>query len=219
MECLMYASESTFKSDLLRISHKSLWQETHLASWERKFAPLGQGLRRSPNKEGSPSDHLGSGNFARKSLEWVGRSMSWGGEEFSEHRRDSALRSGRRGSCKSAPICPFIDHWMQKVLRVEQASEWHPLEVDLRTACFASHDSLDHQLRTPWFLKKPIICIYLAVPGLSCSICTLDFGQWDLVPWPGMLNPGPCIGSTESWPPAQEVPSLLSYCVNFWVLV
>ena len=34
------------------------------------------------------------------------------------------------------------------------------------------------------------IFIYLAVLSLSCSMCTLSYGMWDLVPWPG-IEPGP----------------------------
>ena len=40
--------------------------------------------------------------------------------------------------------------------------------------------------------------IYLAAPGLSCSMRTLSHAMWDLVPWPG-IEPGP---------PTLGVPSL-----------
>ena len=192
----------------------------HLASWERKFAPLGQGLRRSPNKEGSPSDHLGSGNFARRSLEWVGRSVSWGVRRIPKNtdEAESALQVGGEGSCKSAPI-----YWSLDAEGVEiRAGFWvTPTGVWFADSLFfASHDSLDHQLRTPWFLKTQTICIYLAVPGLSCSICTLRFGQWDLVPWPGMEPRPPASGAQSlSLRPTREVPLLALMYINFWVLV
>ena len=44
------------------------------------------------------------------------------------------------------------------------------------------------------FLKK----FYLAALGLTCSMWTLSWGMWDLVPWPG-IKPGP---------PALGAPSL-----------
>ena len=40
------------------------------------------------------------------------------------------------------------------------------------------------------FFKKKLLFIYLAVPGLSCSIWTLSFGMWDPIPWPG-IEPRP----------------------------
>ena len=42
--------------------------------------------------------------------------------------------------------------------------------------------------------------LFLAVPGLSCSLLDIFFscGMWYLVPWRGIRPWAPCIGSTES---------------------
>ena len=68
-------------------------------------------------------------------------------------------------------------------------------------------------LAVPWsinFFKKQIF-IYLAAPGLSCSIWTLSCGMWDLVLRPG-IKPGPLhweCGVLATGPPGK------SWSINF----
>ena len=59
------------------------------------------------------------------------------------------------------------------------------------------------------FLKKNIniYLFILAVPGLSCSMETLSFSMWDLVPWAGNEPGSPALGaqSLSCWT-TREVP-------------
>ena len=58
------------------------------------------------------------------------------------------------------------------------------------------------------FLKY--LFIYLAAPGLSCSMQTLSCSIWDLVPWPGIEPGPPALGawSLNRWT-TREVPGLI----------
>ena len=44
------------------------------------------------------------------------------------------------------------------------------------------------------FLKKYLF-LYLAVLGLSCSVQTLSWDVWELVPWPGIKSRPPALGT------------------------
>ena len=56
------------------------------------------------------------------------------------------------------------------------------------------------------------IFIYLAVLSLSCSMCTLSYGMWDLVPWPGIEPGPPAVGgqSLSHWTSREVIPN------TFW---
>ena len=57
-----------------------------------------------------------------------------------------------------------------------------------------------------------LIFIYLTEPDLSCSMITLNWGRWDLVPCPGIKPVLPALGawSLSHWT-TREVPCLLLF--------
>ena len=113
--------------------------------------------------------------------------------------------------------CPFLHPHVPKVAERPQC-EFHP-----HTPCPGSKQlmrafhpvsplTVGGSLQAPGFRLGSLISrhpllefgvfflifnIYLAVPGLSCSMQTLSWGMWDLLPQPGVKS-APCIGSTAS---------------------